>query len=300
MMNLNSTSYRRLLERQPIEGPWQQESITSFLKDYQSNPTQRPRGNPESKENDGCCSVLPYIAAIATVESDLSDHDFQTIRSLASLLSSNEVSLGHTLLIACVLHRVIRTDTAITAATMNPSLFLENLRNDVSILVSRSSSSLTANKQVLQDILEEIGIVEEAYEYLISKRETLMTTREDLSKGEKDKIFLNQYLQKVDELGKACANPGSFMNSLLAVLLFGEDGYCTTIRMIVRSGGCNCSRSNIVGAIVGAVYGIFNSIGISDTVDETRKSIPFEWIQQTDGIVEILEKATNIVDISSR
>lgn len=51
---------RRLEDRQPVPGPWQQGAVTNLLKCLEEGRT--PDGSPQSKESDGLCTTLPLIA----------------------------------------------------------------------------------------------------------------------------------------------------------------------------------------------------------------------------------------------
>ena len=37
-----------------------------------------------------------------------------------------------------------------------------------------------------------------------------------------------------------------------------EYGYVGAVRDVLKSGGCNCSRANFVGACLGAAYGYYD------------------------------------------
>ncbi|XP_023328633.1 crystallin J1A isoform X2 [Eurytemora carolleeae] len=74
--------------------------------------------------------------------------------------------------------------------------------------------------------------------------------------------FLRDMLEKqntphitlVREFGNNCYVPGSMVGAIHAVL--SSSSYSQAIRLCIRAGGCNCSRSNYSGAIVAAVNGI--------------------------------------------
>jgi hypothetical protein len=67
----------------------------------------------------------------------------------------------------------------------------------------------------------------------------------------------------IEKFGKACANPGSFKGSVLAILdsLQGSSsssaglgrGFSYGVRRTILGGGCNCSRANLVGACLGTL-----------------------------------------------
>ena len=100
--------------------------------------------------------------------------------------------------------------------------------------------------------------------------------------------------------GSTCSYPGSFMGALLAVCeaksaatstsyttssssssseAGGEEvcGFAGAIRRIIRAGGCNCSRANLAGALLGAEFGFGGPYGV-----------PLDWIEKTDRANEVM------------
>ena len=78
-------------------------------------------------------------------------------------------------------------------------------------------------------------------------------------------VIASMDIDAVERFGKQCANPGSFMGALLAIgtsharMADGvEYGYVGAVRDVLKSGGCNCSRANFVGACLGAAYGCYD------------------------------------------
>jgi hypothetical protein len=49
-----------------------------------------------------------------------------------------------------------------------------------------------------------------------------------------------------------------------------EYGYVGAGRDVLKSGGCNCSRANFVGAYLGAVYGCYDNSDPA-TAEESRR-----------------------------
>jgi hypothetical protein len=100
----------------------------------------------------------------------------------------------------------------------------------------------------------------------------------------------------VERFGKACANPGSFKGSILALLSSSPTsakpgaklGFAEAIRKVIKGGGCNCSRANFAGACLGAAYGFEGELGI-----------PLDWLVRTDKAEEILQLALEKVGGSS-
>ena len=82
----------------------------------------------------------------------------------------------------------------------------------------------------------------------------------------------------VKKFGMACPMPGSFQGSLVSIL--GAESYAGAIRETIFCGGDCCSRSNLIGACLGAKYGI--------------DSMPLDWISKVDGIEEILHKCIKV------
>jgi len=78
--------------------------------------------------------------------------------------------------------------------------------------------------------------------------------------------------------GRPCYNPGSFMGSIHAVKT--SENFDEAVRKTILAGGCNCSRSFFIGAMMGAKLGI--------------KGIPKEWIEKTNNAEVILEMAMEI------
>jgi len=75
--------------------------------------------------------------------------------------------------------------------------------------------------------------------------------------------------------GRPCYNPGSFMGAIHAVKT--SEQFDEAIRKTILAGGCNCSRSFFIGAMMGAKLGI--------------KGIPVDWIEKTKHAEAILEIA---------
>ena len=97
------------------------------------------------------------------------------------------------------------------------------------------------------------------------------------------------------QFGNNCHLPGSYQGALQAFLHHHhheeqdqdqdqDQQYQDTIRAVVRGGGCNCSRGNYAGALLGAARG--------------SALIPQDWLErinQAETMVETLITAANIV-----
>jgi len=79
--------------------------------------------------------------------------------------------------------------------------------------------------------------------------------------------------------GRPCYNPGSFMGAIHAVQT--SQSFEEAVRKTIKAGGCNCSRSFFIGAMLGARDGI--------------AAIPRDWILRTTHAERILETAMAMV-----
>lgn len=241
---------KRLEKREPVPGPWQQGAVTAFLEDLVKDEGSLPKGNPELKESDGFCSALPLIIRLCSVTPDMTPASRDgLVRQAASLFSSNEVSLAHCLAATHLLHRLINQPTS----TLQVSDVYEVLTNLQQQQIYDDAVYAKLDLAVLQD---ELGAIAAAIN--------------------------ENHVDAVERFGKACAHPGSFMGAVLAVLQHGSD-FSSVIRQVIRAGGCNCSRVNLAGALVGAMHGI--------DYDGDGKGIPLAWIEKTDAIDEIITLA---------
>lgn len=95
---------------------------------------------------------------------------------------------------------------------------------------------------------------------------------------------------------------GAFQGASFALLTAVEGdkplSFADLIRQVIRVGGCNCSRANMVGACLGAAYGFqeasFKDITTNDIMNDskiTSLGMPTEWLLKTDKIEEIFNLA---------
>jgi len=76
----------------------------------------------------------------------------------------------------------------------------------------------------------------------------------------------------VKKFGMACPMPGSFQSSLVSII--GAANYPDAIRETMLCGGDSCSRANMIGACLGAKFGI--------------QGIPSEWMEKVNGMEAII------------
>jgi len=80
---------------------------------------------------------------------------------------------------------------------------------------------------------------------------------------------VEDHFKATKRVGIACAYPGSFLTAYS--ILQKHENYADAVRSNIFTGGCNCCRSTLIGAVLGAQYGI-----------GSERGIPWEWIQKTD------------------
>ena len=91
------------------------------------------------------------------------------------------------------------------------------------------------------------------------------------------------------QFGNNCHLPGSYQGALQA-FLHHRDGsdqqqqYRDTVRAVVRGGGCNCSRANYAGALLGAARG--------------PAVIPQDWLGRINQAETILHTILTAADIA--
>ena len=73
--------------------------------------------------------------------------------------------------------------------------------------------------------------------------------------------------------------PGSLQGAVHSLVRARD--YVATVREVIVAGGCNCSREGLVGACLGAKYGM--------------ESIPMDWLEKTDSAKHALELAIELV-----
>jgi len=100
-----------------------------------------------------------------------------------------------------------------------------------------------------------------------------------------DKIE-DDHVTTVAGFGNNCHLPGSYQGALHAFIqnTTSQDSFAATIRDVIRAGGCNCSRGNYAGALVGAREGV--------------QGIPTHWIGKVTGIDDILEMAMRASNVA--
>jgi len=82
----------------------------------------------------------------------------------------------------------------------------------------------------------------------------------------------------VRRLGMACHLPGSFLSSVVSII--DAKSFASAIRQNILCGGDCCSRATVIGACLGAKFGI--------------EGIPIEWIDRVEGIEDLIAKSIKV------
>lgn len=126
--------------------------------------------------------------------------------------------------------------------------------------------------------------------HVLIKKEFLSSNIDILDQEVKEvtqKVFdkrENEHVSTVASFGNNCDLPGSYQGALHAFIRNnGQESFVATIRDVIQAGGCNCSRGNYAGALVGARDGV--------------QGIPMHWLEKVTGIEKIIGmvlKASNV------
>jgi hypothetical protein len=192
-----------------------------------------------------------YISIrLSTCQDDVA-MSHQQIRDAAELLSSNPFAVSHTLAASLILRSIIQRGCE------NASLL--HIRD----LLRPNGVPNTDPDGGIYNGIDTDGISLEVQSVIASMEQQEL------------------HIDAVGRFGKQCANPGSFMGALLAIgtshacMNDGiEYGYVGAVRDVLKSGGCNCSRANFVGACLGAAYGWYDDDSDPATAaaaDESRR-----------------------------
>jgi ADP-ribosylglycohydrolase len=93
-----------------------------------------------------------------------------------------------------------------------------------------------------------------------------------------DKTMDNAVATK--QIGSACGLPASFKSAIYILLQKGDSGFVDAARNVITSGGDSSSRVNMVGACVGAKYGL--------------SSIPTAWALKTRSIGAVVQSVEKL------
>jgi len=179
---------------------------------------------------------------------------------MAAILSTNVFALTHTLSAAMILNNVIQT------GQLNPEQVLETVKNgiDDNFLAATAKNTEGQEEEIFGCNLVLTGL--EAVVEAVSK---------DPTGSDHTKLVL--------DWGKPCANPGSFKGAIHAALT--SQSFAEGTRKCVRAGGCNCSRANLAGSLLGARFGLDESLG----------GIPIDWIVQSDKAETVLRLSLELI-----
>ena len=134
--------------------------------------------------------------------------------------------------------------------------------------------------------LDSVRTLATTVQQVILMQESDFSTHDPVTKYVTDALDRNDTVDDMtmmEKFGKNCHLPGSYQGALYTFLKHRHDDerYAETIRSIIRGGGCNCSRANFAGALLGAEAGV--------------ESVPVSWIDQVSDIDHILAKIIDAV-----
>jgi len=164
------------------------------------------------------------------------------------------------------------------------SAFLLNLdvntaKNDVANLLTTDKTAMShfpATNLIVANFVTKLD------DPIVSAKNSIASDYPDVAKEMEDVIgAANQGLsvqEIVNKFGKACGLPGSFQGALGSLLL--SQDYVSAVRNNILAGGDCCARANIIGAALGAKFGI--------------EAIPMEWIEKVSNIGIILENTVKV------
>lgn len=180
----------------------------------------------------------------------------ETVIQVASILSASSVALNHAVVTARLLNSLIVCD----AAEFDFAMLTDTIRASIhppSDVIEREALSVFATAAMIQ-------------------------SGQDLPENSAYAPEVAAFVEAVAGMGKACTIPGSWQGAMLAVLT--SRSFVDGIRKNIVAGGCNCSRANVAGACMGAIYGIGGD-----------KGIPIDWIEKTDQGIEAFSLALRFV-----
>ena len=175
------------------------------------------------------------------------------------MLSAAEDAVQHSAARASILRDVIRSDATGSSSEALPAV-------DVAQRAMLVQTALTTSDEAIHN----------EFQSVLSR---IPTTTAGSVWGEA--LLSAAYLDAVETFGKPCPDPGNFQSSLLAILT--ASSYSEAIQRNILGGGCNCSRSNFIGAVLGAAYGIGEANGV-----------PLEWLDRTDQGLETFDLALGL------
>ena len=108
-----------------------------------------------------------------------------------------------------------------------------------------------------------LGYKDPINEFLRLKIKSYKSIQSDIKKIKKMKSLNHTKITK--KLGMACSYPGTFNSSIHCII--SSSNYQSAISKTIRAGGCNCSRSNFIGAYFSALKG--------------EGDIPFNWVTRS-------------------
>jgi ADP-ribosylglycohydrolase len=137
----------------------------------------------------------------------------------------------------------------------------------VSALIRHGAPAAGVSAEFLRSVVDSVSsdVVGDTVAEIAQMHEVVAGAFESIDKSEPQAAAVKRF-------GAGCNVPGNFQSSLLSIVK--QDGFAEAVRRNIRAGGCNCSRGNLIGACLGAIYGI--------------DGIPRDWIDKSVNAERVL------------
>jgi len=199
------------------------------------------------------------------------------------LLDNGEAEAGNTEMDAfllCLPHLLFRAN--------RPGVLEECLT--IASLLTGVTTWVTAQLEVVRAVLEMGGLSRESAEELEVEEEAWAALEQVWERIEED------HIKVVSDWGNNCHQPGSVQGALHAFVRYldvenSEEGnvgetFKSAVRETIKAGGCNCSRCNFLGSLMGARAGL--------------KSLPTEWLERVTDLPTLLPVMLKAAKISEQ
>jgi len=199
------------------------------------------------------------------------------------LLDNGEAEAGNTEMDAfllCLPHLLFRAN--------RPGVLEECLT--IASLLTGVTTWVTAQLEVVRAVLEMGGLSRESAEELEVEEEAWAALEQVWERIEED------HIKVVSDWGNNCHQPGSVQGALHAFVRYldvenSEEGnvgetFKSAVRETIKAGGCNCSRCNFLGSLMGARAGL--------------KCLPTEWLERVTDLPTLLPVMLKAAKISEQ
>lgn len=199
------------------------------------------------------------------------------------LLDNGEAEAGNTEMDAfllCLPHLLFRAN--------RPGVLEECLT--IASLLTGVTTWVTAQLEVVRAVLEMGALSRESAEELEVEEEAWAALEQVWERIEED------HIKVVSDWGNNCHQPGSVQGALHAFVRYMDvenskegnvgETFKSAVRETIKAGGCNCSRCNFLGSLMGARAGL--------------KCLPTEWLERGTDLPTLLPVMLKAAKISEQ